>query len=272
MLGPLAFTIGLSFTEYSMVGTPKFVGLDNYVRLFTGKEPLFFDSVISTLYYVFVSVPLGIAFSFVIAILLNSKIKGKAFFRGVFYLPVIIPLAASSVIWLWMLQPDFGVVNYILSLFHLPKFNWLSSDTTVIPTLIIFSLWMTGNTMVIFLAGLQNIPSHLYEALDVDGGNAFHKIWYITLPMSSSIIFFNTVIGFVNAFQTFVQPAVMTQGGPNNASYFIVYYLFKEGFQFTKFGTASAVAFLLFLVILLCTAILFRFSNSMVYYEGQERK
>ncbi|WP_379321860.1 carbohydrate ABC transporter permease [Paenibacillus puldeungensis] len=271
VLGPLAFTFALGFTEYSMVGSPKFVGFDNFVRLFTGKEPLFYDAVISTLYYVLVSVPLGIAFSFVMAMLLNSKIKGRAFFRGLFYLPVIIPLAASSVIWLWMLQPDFGIVNYLLGLLHIPKYTWLSSDTSVIPTLIIFSLWLTGNTMVIFLAGLQNIPAHLYEAIEVDGGNALHKAWYITLPMSSSIIFFNTVIGFVNAFQTFVQPSVMTQGGPNNASYLIVYYLFKEGFQFTKFGTASAAAFLLFLVILLCTAVLFKFSNDLVYYEGKER-
>lgn len=137
----------------------------------------------------FVSVPLGIAFSFLLALLLNGKIKGRAFFRGLFYLPVVIPLAASSIIWLWMLQPDFGIVNYALGLFHLPKFSWLSSDTTVIPTLILFNLWLTGNTMVIFLAGLQNIPAQLYEAVEVDGGNTMHKIWYITLPMSSSIIF-----------------------------------------------------------------------------------
>ncbi len=272
VLGPLLFTFALGFTEYSMVGSPKFVGMDNFVRLFSGREPLFYDATVSTLYYVFVSVPLGIAFSFILAMLLNSKIKGQSFFRGLFFLPVVIPLAASSVIWLWMLQPDFGIVNYVLGLLHLPKSSWLSSDTTVIPTLILFSLWLTGNTMVIFLAGLQNIPSHLYEALEVDGGHTLHKIWYITLPMCSPIIFFNTVIGLVNAFQTFVQPSVMTQGGPDNASYLIVYYLFKEGFQFTKFGTASAVASLLFLVVLLCTFVLFRFSNSLVYYEGRERE
>jgi multiple sugar transport system permease protein len=189
----------------------------------------------------------------------------------VFYLPVIIPLAASSMIWMWMLQPDFGIVNYVLRELHLPASKWLSSDTTVIPTFILFSLWMTGNSMVIFLAGLQNIPSHLYEAIEVDGGHAGHKLFYITIPMSSSVILFNTVIGFVNAFQTFVQPTVMTQGGPNNASYLFVYYLFKEGFQFSKFGSASASAFLLFLVILLCTALFFIISNAMVYYEGQER-
>ncbi|MNK94524.1 L-arabinose transport system permease protein AraP [compost metagenome] len=271
VLGPILITFALGFTEYSIVGSPKFIGLDNYTRLFSGQDPFFYKSVTSTLYYVIVSVPLGIAFSFLVALLLNSKIKARGLFRGIFYLPVIIPLAASSMIWMWLLQPDFGVVNYVLSSLHLPTSPWLSSDTTVIPTLIIFSLWLTGNTIVIFLAGLQNIPAHLYEAIEVDGGNQFHKIMYITLPMSSSIILFNTIIGFVNAFQTFVQPSVMTSGGPDNASYLVVYYLFKEGFQFSRFGSASAVAFLLFLVILICTALLFKFSNSWVYYEGEER-
>ncbi|MNV02310.1 L-arabinose transport system permease protein AraP [compost metagenome] len=271
VLGPILITFALGFTEYSIVGSPKFIGLDNYTRLFSGQDPFFYKSVTSTLYYVIVSVPLGIAFSFLVALLLNSKIKARGLFRGIFYLPVIIPLAASSMIWMWLLQPDFGVVNYVLSSLHLPTSPWLSSDTTVIPTLIIFSLWLTGNTIVIFLAGLQNIPTHLYEAIEVDGGNQFHKIMYITLPMSSSIILFNTIIGFVNAFQTFVQPSVMTSGGPDNASYLVVYYLFKEGFQFSRFGSASAVAFLLFLVILICTALLFKFSNSWVYYEGEER-
>ncbi|MNX92529.1 L-arabinose transport system permease protein AraP [compost metagenome] len=271
VLGPILITFALGFTEYSIVGSPKFIGLDNYTRLFSGQDPFFYKSVTSTLYYVIVSVPLGIAFSFLVALLLNSKIKARGLFRGIFYLPVIIPLAASSMIWMWLLQPDFGVVNYVLRTLHLPTSPWLSSDTTVIPTLIIFSLWLTGNTIVIFLAGLQNIPTHLYEAIEVDGGNQFHKIMYITLPMSSSIILFNTIIGFVNAFQTFVQPSVMTSGGPDNASYLVVYYLFKEGFQFSRFGSASAVAFLLFLVILICTALLFKFSNSWVYYEGEER-
>jgi len=271
VIGPILITFLLGFTEYNMIGKAKFIGLDNYIRLFSGAEPFFYSAVKSTFYYVIVSVPLGIIVSFLLALLLNSKIKGRGLFRGIFYLPVIIPLAASSMIWMWMLQPDFGVVNYVLRELHLPTSKWLSSDQTVIPTLILFSLWLTGNTMVIFLAGLQNIPSHLYEAIEVDGGNAFHNVRYITIPMSSSIIFFNTVIGFVNAFQTFVQPAVMTQGGPNNASYLYVYYLFKEGFQFSNFGSASASAFLLFLVILVCTAIFFKLSKSLVYYEGQEK-
>lgn len=270
VVGPVLYTVFLSFTKYNIVSAPKFVGLDNYVHLLSGKDAFYYPAVRATFYYVMISVPAGIVFSFFIAILLNMKIRGRTIFRAIFYLPVIIPLAASSMIWLWLLQPNFGVVNFILETFHLPTSLWLSSDETVIPTLILISLWTTGNMIVIFLAGLQNIPSHLYEALEVDGGNSFQKLVYVTIPMSSSIIFFNTVIGFINAFQTFVQPYVMTQGGPNKASYLYVLYLFREGFQFSNFGTSSASAVLLFLIILLFTWVFFKFSKSLVYYEGQE--
>jgi multiple sugar transport system permease protein len=272
VLGPIVCTLLFSFTEYNIASTPKWVGLDNYAHLFRGKDAFFYPAVKATFVYVFVSVPLGIAFSLAVALLLNANIKGRAFFRGVFYLPVIIPLAASSMVWMWLLQPDFGIVNYVLGVLHLPTSPWLSSDETVLPTLILFSVWLTGNTIVIFLAGLQNIPSHLYEAIEVDGGTLLHKMVYITLPMSSPIIFFNTVIAFINAFQTFVQPAVMTQGGPNNASLLYVYYLFQEAFKFSRFGSASASAFLLFIVVMLVTGILFRFSKTLVYYEGQDHR
>ncbi|NOU98839.1 ABC transporter permease subunit [Paenibacillus sp. LMG 31457] len=270
VIGPILYTVYLSFTKYNIVSAPKWVGFDNYMHLLSGKDAFYYPAVKATFYYVMVSVPAGIVFSFFIAILLNMKIRGRTIFRAIFYLPVIIPLAASSIIWLWLLQPNFGIVNYVLNTLHLPTSLWLSSDATVIPTLILVSLWTTGNMIVIFLAGLQNIPSHLYEALEVDGGNSIQKLFYITVPMSSSIIFFNTVIGFINAFQTFVQPYVMTQGGPNKASYLYVLYLFREGFQFSNFGTSSASAVLLFLIILLFTWIFFKFSKSLVYYEGQE--
>lgn len=226
VVGPIIYTLVLSFTSYNVVSSPKFVGLANYKVLLCGQDAFFYPAVKATLYYVLVSVPLGIVFAFFIAILLNMKIKGRTIFRTIFYLPAIIPIAASSMIWLWLLQPDFGVVNYVLEALHLPTSRWLSSDATVMPTLVLISLWTTGNMIVIFLAGLQNISAHLYEAIEVDGGNMFHKLIYITIPMSSSIIFFNTVIGFINGFQTFVQPYVMTQGGPNKASYLYVYYLF----------------------------------------------
>ncbi len=269
---PIAATLYLGFTSYSVGTTPKWLGVDNYTRLFSGADPFFYPAVRATIYYVGVSVPLGIILAFFAAILLNQQIAGRSFFRSVLYLPVIVPLAASSMVWMWLLQPDFGIVNYVLDLLHLPTSSWLGDTTSVVPTMILFSFWSLGNTIVIFLAGLQGIPSHLYEAIDIDGGNAWHKLIYITVPMSSSIIFFNTVIAFINGFQTFVQPAVMTQGGPNNASLFYVLFLFNEGFKSSRMGSASAISVLLFVVIALFTAVIFYFSKSLVYYEGKGEK
>lgn len=279
VVGPILVTFILSLTDYNLASKPEFIGFDNYSVLFSGKDDFFLKAIKATFYYVFLSVPAGIVFSFLIALLLNQKIKGRAFFRGAFYLPVVIPIAASSMIWMWLLQPNFGLINHVLKIFGIPPSPWLASETTVIPTLVLYSLWITGNTIVIFLAGLQEVPSQLYEAIDVDGGNGIHKLLYITLPMTSSIIFFNTVIGFVNAFQTFVQPYIMTSGGqninmgaPNGASLLYVLNLYREAFRFNRFGFASAQAIILFAVIIICTAIFFKFSNSLVYYEGGVRK
>jgi multiple sugar transport system permease protein len=265
---PIAATLYLGFTSYSVGTTPEWLGMDNYKRLFSGADPFFYPAVRATVYYVGLSVPLGMILAFFAAILLNQRIAARGFFRSVFYLP----LAASSMVWMWLLQPDFGIANYALELLHLPSSRWLGDTTTVVPTMILFSFWSLGNTIVIFLAGLQGIPSHLYEAIEMDGGNALHKLVYITVPMSSSIIFFNTVIAFINGFQTFVQPAVMTQGGPNNASMFYVLYLFNEGFKSSRMGSASAISVLLFIVIALFTAVIFYFSKSFVYYEGKGEK
>jgi multiple sugar transport system permease protein len=274
---PLVITFVLSFADYSIGGTFKFIGFKNFTDMFTGADIYFYPSVKATFYYVFASVPLTIVFSFFVAILLNQRIVAKGFFRGVFYLPVVIPIASSGIIWMWMLQPDFGVVNHILREVGLPTSSWLSSDTTVIPTFILFALWNCGTTIVIFLAGLQGIPSHLYEALEMDGGNAWHRLVNITIPMSSSIIFFNTIVGFINAFQTVVQPAVMTSGGsgqvggmggPDNSSLLYVLYMFQNAFKFSKMGAASANSVVLFIVTLLFTLIIFRVSRGLIYYEG----
>ncbi len=283
ILGPLIMSIVLSFMDYSIGSSDnKFIGWQNYKEMFNGRDIFFFPAVKATFYYVFVSVPLSIIFSFLVAVLLNQRIKFRGFFRGVFYLPVVIPLASASIIWMWILQPDFGVANYLLSSMGLPTSPWLASDTTVIPTLILFSLWISGNTIVIFLAGLQTIPSHLYEALEVDGGNSWHKLIYVMIPMSSPIIFFNTVIGFINAIQTFVQPFIMSSGssgsgaammgGPDNASLLYVLYIFQDAFRFSKMGAASASAMLLFVVTLIVTFIFFKLSGYWVHSEGDDRK
>lgn len=280
VLIPLIVTIILSFTNFS-IGAEKtaFIGLKNYTDMFTGQDIYFWPSVRATLLYVFGSVPLNIIFAFTIAILLNTKIKGRAVLRGIFYLPVVVPLVASCSIWVWMLQPDFGIVNQLLKAVGLPGSTWLTSDTTVIPTFILFSFWICGNSIVIFLAGLQEIPSQLYEAIDVDGGNAWHKLVFITIPMASPIIFFNTVIGFINAFQTFVQTAVLTPGAnavmmgqPNNAGLLFVPNIYVKAFRFSQMGSSSASAVILLIVIAFLTAIFFRLQKSLVHYEGDVKR
>lgn len=283
ILGPLITSIILSFTDFSIgAQSTKFVGLLNYKEMFNGRDFFFYPAIKATVLYVFISVPLSVIFSFLVAVLLNQRIKFRGFFRAVFYLPVVIPIASASIIWMWILQPDFGVANYLLRAMGLPTSSWLASDTTVLPTLILFSLWLSGSTIVIFLAGLQTIPSHLYEALEVDGGNGWHKLIYVMIPMSSPIIFFNTVIGFINAIQTFVQPFIMSSGssgsggammgGPDNASLLYVLYIFQNAFRFSKMGAASASAMLLLLVTLLITALFFKLSGSLVHSEGDDSK
>ena len=277
---PMIVTFVLSFTNFSIgARNTAWVGFENYIRMFNGQDIYFWPSVKATLLYVFGSVPLNIIFSFMIAVLLNSKIKGRSVFRAVFYLPVVIPLASGFSIWLWMFQPDFGIINQLLKAVGLPGGTWLSSDTTVILSFIIVSMWITGNTIVIFLAGLQEIPSHLYEAIDVDGGNIFYKLFYITLPMASPIIFFNTVMGVINAFQAFIQTAVLTpgysqvmMGQPNNAGLLFVPYIYIKAFRFSQMGAASASAVILLIGIGIFTVIFFRMQNSLVYYEGDAKK
>ena len=277
---PLITTIILSFTNFS-IGAKNtiFVGFENYIKMFNGQDVYFWPSVKATLLYVFGSVPLNIAFSLLMAVLLNAKISGRAIFRGIFYLPVVIPLASGCSIWLWMFQPDFGIINQLLKAVGLPGGTWLSSDSTVILSFILVSMWLCGNTMVIFLAGLQEIPSHLYEAIDVDGGNSFHKLFYITIPMASPIIFFNSVMGVINAFQTFIQTSVLTpgysqmmMGQPNNAGLLYVPYIYIKAFRFSQMGEASASAIILLLGIGIFTIIFFKLQKSLVYYEGDDNR
>jgi len=271
VFGPMIASLWLSMTDYKVASTPHFIGLENYRNLFNGTDAFFYKSLGVTLYYVILSVPLQIIVAFFLAILLNQKVKGLTFFRTAFYLPTIVPLIASSMVWLWLFDPDMGLLNVIMRALHLPESQWIYSETTVVPTLVLMSLWTVGGTMVIFLAGLKDIPDHYYEAIEIDGGNALHKLLYITIPLTSPTIFFNTIMGFIGGFQVFVQPYVMTQGGPNNGSLFYIFYLFREAFTFSNMGYACAIAWVLFIVIMLFTFLLFRTSQKWVYYEGEGR-
>lgn len=267
--GPMIVSLILSFTDYRVTAPPQFIGFANYENLLSGKDAFFYKSLSVTAYYVVLSVPLQIIYAFLMAMLLNQKIRFKGIFRVIFYLPTIIPSVAISTIWLWLLNPDMGLINSILKFLHLPTSMWIFSEETVVPSLVFMSLWTTGATMVIFLAGLQGLPRHLFEAVDIDGGNVFHKFRYITMPMMTPVIFFNTVMAIINGFQEFTSAFVMTNGGPNNSSLMMAFYLYREAFKFQKMGNASAVAWLIFIIIGFLTFILFYSSSKWVYYENE---
>lgn len=270
VFAPLLVSLGMSLTDYNVISADThFVGLDNYKHLFDGTDIYFFQSLKVTAYYVVLSVPLQIIFSFSIALLLNAPIKGRSFFRTIFYLPTIVPAVASSIVWMMMFDPDTGILNAILKAVGLPTSMWVFGEHSVIPSLALMSLWTVGGTVVIFLAGLQNVPRELYESVAVDGGGWFAKLRAVTLPMVSPTIFFNLIMGFIGSFQVFSQAYIMTTGGPNNASLFYVYYMYREAFQYGNISIASALGWILFLIVLVLTLLVFKSSSLWVFYEGE---
>ncbi|WP_413239837.1 carbohydrate ABC transporter permease [Paenibacillus sp. 1P07SE] len=269
-LGPLLASLYLSFTNYSITNDYSFVGFDNFRRLFTGEDTFFYKSLIVTFYYVILAVPFSLLAAFGMALLLKNKVRGKTAFRAIFYLPSIVPVVATSTIFIWLLNPDIGLFNQILSFFNLPTSLWIYDEATVVPTLAFMNIWSVGGTMLIFLAGLESIPDHYYEAVEIDGGGIWHKLTAVTLPMLTPTIFFNLVMGIINGFQSFSEAYIMTEGGPNNASLFYVVYLYREAFTNQRMGSASAIAWILFTIILVLSIIVFRSSKSWVYYEGEK--
>lgn len=271
-LGPMIASLVLSLTDYNVFKEQTaFAGLDNYMRLFSGEDELFYKSLGITFYFVVLRVPAVILLSFGIALLLNLNVKGRAIFRTIIYLPSIVPAVASAMIWMWLLNPDLGLINSLLSRLHLPTSNWLYGEGSVIPSVVLTTLWGIGSTVIIFLAGLSGIPRQYYEAIEVDGGGWFRKLSHVTVPMVTPTIFFNTIMTIIGSFQVFNEAYILTQGGPNNQSLFYVFYLWRTGFRDAEMGYASALAWILFVIILFFTFIVFRTSKSWVYYEGGDR-
>lgn len=267
VLGPVASSFYLSFTKYDIVNPAVWVGFDNYQRLFTA-DPLFYQSLQVTTIWVVVGVPLRLAAALLFALLLNQKVPAVGFFRTVYYLPSVVSGVAVSLLWVWILQPQFGLLNYFLHMVGLPGPQWLSSPTWALPGLIVMSLWTVGSTMIIFLAGLQGIPIELYESAKIDGASTIRQFFSVTIPLITPVILFNLVIGIIASFQVFTQAYVMTNGGPNNATLFYVLYLYQVAFQFSQMGYASALAWILFIIVLALTLLVFRSSGRWVYYEG----
>jgi len=203
-LGPMIASLVLSLTDYNVFkADTSFISFDNYIRLFSGEDDLFYNSLGVTFYFVLLRVPAVIIISFAVAILLNMKVKGRAMFRTIIYLPSIVPAVASAMIWMWLLNPDLGLVNSVLSWLGLPTSSWLYGEGSVIPSVVLTTLWGIGGTVIIFLAGISGIPQQYYEAIDVDGGGWYSKLRHITIPMVTPTIFFNTIMTIINSFQVF---------------------------------------------------------------------
>jgi len=264
--GPMIASVIISFTRWELLQAPDWVGAMNWTNMVV--DPLFWQSLKVTLYFTLLSVPTGLVISFLLALLMNADVKGIALFRTIYYLPSIVSGVAIALLWQWILNPKFGLLNFLLGLVGITGPQWLFSKQWVIPAFVIMGLWGVGGSMIIYLAGLQSIPTELYEAVSLDGAGFWRKIWSVTLPMMSPVVLFNLVMGMIGSMQVFTQGYVMTQGGPNNASLFYVLYLYRNAFQYFQMGYASALAWVLFAIIALLTALIFRTAQDRVYYQA----
>jgi multiple sugar transport system permease protein len=275
--GPMIASLVLSLTQYDIVHAPVWAGLDNYIKLFTG-DPKFWHSLGVTVTYAVVAIPLGLAFGFSLAYLLNLKVPGVPFWRTVFYMPAVMPAVASALLWGYIFNPRYGILNWFLSLVGIHGPGWLASRGWALPALIVMSLWSVGGGMIIYLAGLQSIPTTLYESAQIDGATGWHQLRHITLPLMTPVIFFNLVIGIIGTFQYFTEVYVLTAtssgglGGPAEATLFYNINLYNNAFRYLNMGYASALAWVLFLIVLGLTLLVFRSSAAWVYYEGEVRR
>jgi multiple sugar transport system permease protein len=270
---PIIASAIYSFSDYDILTSPTFIGLANYRDLLT-TDHLFMAAVGNTLYLALFSIPLNIVLSVSIAMLLNLDVRGMSVYRTIFFIPSIVPQIASALLWAWILNPQFGLANAILKSIGLPQLGWLSDPAWSKPALILMSLWSFGSTMVIYLAALQDVPKDLYNSAEIDGANAWHKTFAITIPLITPTIFFNLVLGTISAFQAFTTIYVLTQGngGPLDSTLVYGLLLYRNAFTYLKMGYASAMAWLLFAFVTLVTAIIFKTSGRWVFYQGDVRQ
>lgn len=264
--GPMIASLFLSFCRYDVLTTLEWIGLRNYKEIF--NSDLFWKALYNTLYWVIIGVPLRQLMALILALLNNQQIRGKPLFRTIFYIPSVVSGVALAMLWVWLFEPSVGLINTLLRFLGVnnPPL-WLGSEEWSKPALIIMSLWGVGQGMVIYLAGLQDIPQQLYEAAEIDGAGVWYKFWKITIPLLTPSIFFNFIMGVIGSFQVFTQAYVMTRGGPLYSTYFYVLYIYDEGFQYMHMGYASALAWILFLIILFFTLLQLKSSGRWVVYE-----
>ncbi|WP_152663611.1 carbohydrate ABC transporter permease [Paenibacillus wulumuqiensis] len=265
-LFPILASLYYSFTDYDIIHSPRWVGLDNYREMFA--DDLYWNSVMVTLKYTFISVPLQLLLAMGFALLLNQKLPFKGFFRTAMYFPSMVSGVAMSLLWYWVFNPQIGLFNYVLSWFGVKGPAWLMDPDTALYSLIIMSFWGVGGAMIIFLAGLQGVPTSLLEAARLDGAGRLSIFWHVTLPMISPVLLFQLILGVIESFQVFTQAFVMTHGGPNYSTWFYVYGLYTSAFKEYRAGYSSAMAWILLIVVLIVTYIIMKLSNRYVYYEG----
>ncbi len=266
---PVMASVVYSFCDYSVLASPRWVGLDNYVDLLSDR--VFFIALKNTLLYAAFALPLGLFSAFCIALLLDANVRGSSVYRTLVFLPALTPMVASAMVWLWIFNAQYGVLNYVLgklSFGLLPPIAWLSDARTALPSLVVMSVWSVGHTVVILLASMQDVPTAVYEAADIDGASFWQKIWHITVPLTSPVIYFNAVMGIIGSLQVFAQPYIMTGGGPARATLSYAMYLYENAFNFLRMGYAAAMAWILFLFILALTALATRLGKRRVHYTG----
>lgn len=263
---PIVAAIVYSFMDYSILEPPYWIGVLNYSDMFT-MDPAFWKSLGNTFYYVVFSVPLGIIVGLSIALLLNADVKGIAVYRTMFYMPSIVPIVAGSILWSWIFNPNFGILTSVVEAFGIKAPAWLGDPQWAKPSLILMSLWGAGGGMIIYLAGLKNIPNVYYEAAMLDGAGVWKRFVHITLPLLTPTLFFQLIMGIIGSFQVFTQAFIMTGGGPNDATLFYVLHLYRNAFQFWKMGYACAMAWVLFAIIMVFTLINFMVSRYWVHYD-----
>lgn len=273
-LGPVFASFYLSFTKYEIITAPKWIGFANYTKLF--KDALWLRSIEVTLWYVILFVPLSLIFAYAIGLLMSRDVRGIATYRTIWYLPSVVPVVASATIWRWGLNPEFGPINYPLKVLGLPAPRWLTDPDWIVPSIVFIGLWGLGNSVLIFLAAITGVPRTFYEAAEVDGASGWAKFRHVTLPLTSSIIFYQLIVTVINSFQVFGVAYVLfvsnpsaSSAGPDNAALFYVLYMFRNAFGYFRNGYASAMAWILFLVVVLLTLLLFYSQRRWVYYETE---
>jgi multiple sugar transport system permease protein len=264
---PVALSLYFSFCDYSLLQSPVYIGASNYRELF--RDPIFWKGLTNTIWYAAMALPAGLIVALALALLLNLKIRGQTIYRTIIFLPSLVPVVASAMVWLWLFNQRLGLLNYGLGLIGIEGPGWLSDAKWAMPSLAFMSLWGVGNTVIIYLAGLQDVPQELYEAAEIDGANRWQRLWHVTIPMISPVIFFNLIMAIIGTWQVFTIPFIMTGGGADYSTLFYTMYLYNNAFNYLRMGYASAMAWIQLLIILAFTALAFWTSSKWVHYQGK---